>query len=277
MRNATLRRLCAITANTFTEASRQRFFALLVLLGMVVAVSGAFLRVFNFGSSELKFTADFGFGCVFFFGSILAVVMTTQLFFAELENRTALPLLARPVRRWEFVAGKFLGAWALLGVFTALIFGVLGALLLVRSHELAQEAIRAGESAPWFSVQGLAIFALLQWLRLGVVAALTLLVCSFARSLLYAVTVSSLALLVCQMQGTARAALASGSNSWVRVVVETAGRLLPDLQLFDLGVPLALQPAGVPAGVVASAAGYGIFYTVVLLALAVWLFSDREI
>jgi ABC-type transport system involved in multi-copper enzyme maturation permease subunit len=278
MRLPVLRRLFALSANTFTEASRQRFFAFLVLLGMAVAVSGAFLRAFNFGNSELKFTADFGFGCVFFFGSILAVVMPAQLFFSELDNRTALPLLARPVRRWEFVAGKFLGAWALLGVFCALLFGVLGALLFLRSRELAQEALLAGGEAPWFSMGGLALFALLQWLRLGVVAALTLLVCGFARSFLYTVVVSFLALLVCQLQGAGRAAFAKGAGTpWARALTDGLGRLLPDLQLFDLGVPLVLQPEGAPAGAVTSAAAYGGLYELALLALAAWLFLDREI
>jgi ABC-type transport system involved in multi-copper enzyme maturation permease subunit len=274
---ASFQRVRWIAMNTFTEALRQRFFALLLLLGAALAASGTMLRVFNFGNSELNFVADFGFGGMFFFGSILAVVMTAQLFFSELDNRTALPLLARPVRRWEFFAGKFLGIWALLGVFTALLGTVLGVLLMVRFQGLAALAAEAGREPPWFSTGGLAVFAVLQWVRLGVVAALTLFVCSFARTFLYAMTVSTLAVLACQLQATGQAALAKTDGVWLRALVGGLGRIVPDLQLFDLGVPLTLQAAGVPVETVLSALGYGLLYMPVLLALAVWLFLDREI
>ena len=267
-----------IAANTFTEAARQRFFAFLVLLGAGMACAGMFLRAFNFGNSELKFVADFGFGGMFLFGAILGIVMPAQMFFSELDNRTALPLLARPVRRWEFLAGKFLGVWVLLGVFVGLLGSVLGVMLRVRAGELAVVAEEVGREAPFFSEWGLVVFCLLQWLRIGVVSAVALLVCSFARSFLYAVVVSALAVLVCQLRGMGQVAFArEDAAEWVRVVAGGVGNAIPDLQVFDLGVALVLQPGGVEWGVVASAVGYGVLYLPVLLALAVWMFTDREI
>ncbi|MDR2844548.1 MAG: ABC transporter permease subunit [Puniceicoccales bacterium] len=282
-----MRRILWIAANTFTEALRQRFFAFLLLLGVALAASGSLLRVFDFGNSELKFSADFGFGGMFLFGSILSVVMTAQLFFSELDNRTALPLLARPVRRWEFFLGKFFGIWALLGVFVVALGAVLGGMLLMRYWDLAAtaEAIRTANPkapspppTPWFSVSGFALAGLLQWVRLGVVASVTLLVCSFARTFLYAVIVATMSVLVCQMQGIGRVAFTKADNAgWVRTLADVLGRVIPDLQLFDLGVPLALQPEGVPLGTLFSALGYGALYVPVLLLVAVWLFNDREI
>jgi ABC-type transport system involved in multi-copper enzyme maturation permease subunit len=277
MRNSLLR-VRTLARNTFTEAIRQRFFGFLVLLGAALAVAGALLRTFNFGNSELKFTADFGFGAIFLFGSILAVVMTAQLFFSEIENRTALTLLARPVRRWEFFAGKFFGMWALLGVFVVVLAAILGFLLQMRAWELAAQTA-AEAQPPWFDASGFALFALLQWLRLGVVAALTLLVCSFAQTFLYAVVVATLAVLVCQLRGVIETLpdATRGESVWLRQAVAAICRLIPDLQMFDLGVPLALDPKGVPAAVSAAALGYGSLYVLLLLALAIWLFWDREV
>jgi ABC-type transport system involved in multi-copper enzyme maturation permease subunit len=276
-------RVFTLAANTFIEAARQRFFAFLILLAAALAAGGSLLRTFNFGNSELKFTADFGFGGMFFFGSILAVVMMAQLFFSELDNRTALTLLARPVRRGEFFLGKFLGVWALLGVFVALTGGVLLVMLLTRSWELSADALaeaaatRTAPQLPVFSAGGLALGCLLQWLRLGTAAALTLLVCSFARSFLYTVVVATMAVLACQLQGLAREAFAKTSGpAWSRITAEL-GRLIPDLQLFDLGAPLALQPESVPAGAALSALGYGALYPLVIVPIAVWIFADREL
>jgi ABC-type transport system involved in multi-copper enzyme maturation permease subunit len=94
--NARLTRTSWIARITFLEAIRQRFFAFLLVLSAVMVVSSVSLRFMDFGHSELKFVADFAFGGMFLFGSVLALVMTAQLFFAEIENRTALTLLAKP-------------------------------------------------------------------------------------------------------------------------------------------------------------------------------------
>src|SRR5688572_4975393 len=104
-----LRRVELIARNTMREAARQRLFAFIVLLAAVFVVGVQWLGALNFASSELKFIADFGFGAMAFFGGALAIVATAQLFFSEFERRTVLTLLAKPMRRSEFVVGKFVG------------------------------------------------------------------------------------------------------------------------------------------------------------------------
>ncbi|MDR2980876.1 MAG: ABC transporter permease [Puniceicoccales bacterium] len=278
MTDSSLLRVRWIAGNTFVEALRQRFFAFLFLLAAGLAASGMLLRTFNFGQSELKFIADFGFGAMFLFGSILAIVMTVQLFFSELDNRTALTLLAKPVRRWEFVLGKFLGIWTLLGVFIALLGVVLAVMLSIRMPELVESASRNGEPLPFLNLKGLGMFCLLQWFRLGVVAALSLMICSFAQTFLYAVIVSAMGILLCQVQSAGVSAFSKpDQETWVRTLANGVGKVIPDLQLFDLGVPLVLSPAGAPQSAVLSALGYGALYMPVLLFITVFLFSDREI
>jgi ABC-2 type transport system permease protein len=139
------RRTLWISRVTFLEAVRQRFFAFLLVLSAAMVLSSVSLRVFDFGHGELKFIADFGFGGMFFFGSVLAVVMTAQLFFSEIDNKTALTLLAKPLSRAEFLLGKFFGAWAVLGVFVVVLAGLQGAVLWAREQELIAAAEQAGK------------------------------------------------------------------------------------------------------------------------------------
>jgi len=106
---SSLSRVRLIAVNTAGEAVRQRYFLVSGLLAAAVVALSSGLGAMDFGASELKFIADLGFGALFFFGSLLAVVLPVHLFFSEMENRTALTLLARPLRRWEFLAGKLLG------------------------------------------------------------------------------------------------------------------------------------------------------------------------
>ena len=132
-----LTRTLLIAHNTLREAARQKLLNFLLWLALVLGAR--WFRDFNFGAPELKFLADCGFGAMAFFGAALTVAATAQLFFSEIENRTALTLLAKPVWRAEFVVGKFLGIVALAGVFCGMLTVLLGAVLWWREGELMRE------------------------------------------------------------------------------------------------------------------------------------------
>lgn len=263
---------------TFLEAVRQRFFAFLMVLGTAMVLSSVSFRVFDFGHGELKFIADFGFGGMFFFGSVLAVVMTAQLFFSEMDNKTALTLLAKPLSRAEFLLGKFFGAWAVLGVFVIVLASLLGAVLWAREIELVAAAEQAGKIPTTFSASGLLEFVALQWLRLGVVTAIVLALSSLARTFLFAVVVGALAVVAGQLQWIAQDAVLKPTDSVVyEAFLWVSCRLIPNLQQFNIGDALVLGSAGVPAGAVSTVAMSGLFYMVAYLFVGALIFRRREI
>ncbi len=276
--SASLRRCYWIFRVTFLEAVRQRFFAFLLVLGAAMVLSSVAFRVFDFGHGELKFIADFGFGGMFFFGSVLGVVMTAQLFFGEIDNRTALTLLAKPLSRAEFLLGKFFGAWAVLGVFVAVLAGLLGLVLWGREQELIALAEQSGKVPPVFDAAGLAAFALLQWLRLGVIVAIVLAVCALARTFLFAVVIGALAVVAGQLQWIAQdAVLRPADSPAYDALLWVTTRLLPNLQQFNIGDALVLSSAGVPSGAVLAVAASGCAYAAAYLFLATLVFRRREI
>jgi ABC-type transport system involved in multi-copper enzyme maturation permease subunit len=263
---------------TFLEAIRQRFFAFLFILGAALVLASGAVRVFDFGHSELKFLADFGFGGLFLFGSILGVVMTAQLFFAEIDNRTALTLLAKPLSRAEFLAGKFLGIWAVLGVFVLVLAALLAAMLGWRAAELAQLAAERRLAPPECDLAGLALYAALQWLRLGVVVAMVLAVAAAARTFLFAVVVGALAVLAGQLQWLSQELLLKPAEPGLgHAALWLLTHLLPNLQQFNLGDALVLAPHQVTAGTLPWVFLSGVAYVVAFLVLATFLFRRREI
>ena len=272
--NPSLQRTLWISRVTFLEAVRQRFFAFLMVLGAAMVLSSVSFRVFDFGHGELKFIADFGFGGMFFFGS----VMTAQLFFSEIDNKTALTLLAKPLSRSEFLLGKFFGAWAVLGVFVVVLSGLLGAVMWAREQELVALAEQAGKVPVTFSASGLGQFALLQWLRLGVVIAIVLTVSALARTFLFAVVVGSLAVVAGQLQWIAQDAVLKPTGSALYgAFLWLSTRLLPNLQQFNIGDALVLGATGVPAEAVAEVAFSGVAYMVAYLFIGTLVFRRREI
>jgi len=270
--------IAAIAKNTFREALRQKFVNFLVILAVALVLSANFFRQFDFETGELKFIADFGFGAILLFGSILAIVMSAQLFFAEMENRTALTMLAKPIRRWEFLTGKFAGIALLLAAFVLLMSAVLAGFLWLRENELMGQFPDAFAEGRLVSYSGLALYALVQWLKFSLLAAITLLIASFANTNLYCVVMAFFVMLICQLQYVAQERLDDIDILVLKGLAWTAARIFPNFQLFNVGQPLAFpEPAVSLPMAVPSIAGYAILYTLCFLGLTLYSFRHREI
>ena len=271
-----LRRTLLIAQNTWLEATRQRLFNFLLFLALALVIGARWFRDFNLGAPELKFLADCGLGAMAFFGAALTITATAQLFFSEIENRTALTLLAKPVWRAEFVVGKFLGVLAVVAVFCALLTTLLAAVLWWRESELMREYPENFAQGRVVSYPLVALAGLMQWLKLAVLAAFTLLVASFAQTQLFAVVTGFFILVICHLQYLAHDSYVRGGRLAGRMVSGAIAAMFPNFQLFTLAD--SLNAAEAPAGVhVLRIALYGLGYIVVACGLAVFSFRRREI
>ena len=267
-----------IAANTFLEAVRQKFFNAVLLLSVALVVGSVFFQQFDFGSSELKFISDFGFGAVFLFGSILSIVLSTQLFFNELDNRTALTLLAKPIHKLESLAGKFFGAYALMFCFTFSLSLVLAGLLFWRETVLMGQLAEGFDRGRLIRYGDVFVFGFIQWIKFGVIAAMTLFVGSFAQTNLFTIVVSFFGLVICQLQYIARDAylgMAAGAGRWL---VQGLSWLFPNFQLFNIGDQL-VYPVEEPLALVTLGliTAYGLVYSVAFVLLAQLNFRSREL
>ena len=271
-----VRRVRLIAGNTMREAIRQRLFAFVGLLAVALVVSAQWLRELNFGSSELKFIADFGFGAMTFFGSVLTIIAMAQLFFSEIEHRTVLTLLAKPVRRSEFVIGKYSGVVALAGVFCATLTLLLMAVLWFRETTLMRDfpdAFGHGRAVSYLAV-GVAGFA--QWLKLAILGVGTLIVGSFARTQLFTTAAGFMILLICQLVFLAENAAVQGGSVVARLAAKSLLLLFPNFQLFDLSDSLGAGES-VAWIQLARLTTYSAGYVIVACMLAALAFRRREI
>lgn len=269
-------RLGIVAGNTFLEAVRQKLFNFLLLLAVALVASVQLFREFNFGSSELKFIADFGFGAMVFFGSTLTIAATAQLFFSEIENRTALTILAKPIWRTEFIFGKFLGVFAVAGVFCGLTTLLLAGLLYHREGVLMNANPEMFENGRIIHYGDLVLMGVLQWLKFGVLAAITLLVASFSNTNLYTVVMGFFVLVICHLQYLARDAYASVASLPLRLLVQVLGYVFPNFQVFNLTDQIGIGE-GIETAVFARVAGYALIYIAAIGGLAVYSFRNREI
>jgi ABC-type transport system involved in multi-copper enzyme maturation permease subunit len=268
-------RVEVVARNTIREAIRHRLFQFVGILAVLLVLGAQGLRGLNFGTSELKFIADFGFGSIAFFGSVIAIVTTSQLFFSEVESRTVLTLLARPIWRSEYVAGKFLGSVMLSACFCAVLTGLLIGVLWRRETALmtiSPDAFAHGRAVDYVAVTA-AGFA--QWLKFTVLIALTSLVASYARTQLFTTAAGFAVLAVCHLQFMAHASAYSIHAAYVHHALTALSVFFPDFQLFDFS-----ESIGAGDGIAWSKIGRLAFYTggysTVICTLAALTFQRRE-
>ncbi|MBD3870854.1 MAG: ABC transporter permease subunit, partial [Acidobacteria bacterium] len=138
-----MRAVWAIAANTFREAVRDRVLYLFIGFAVVMVVSSKLFGMLTVGN-ETKIIKDIGLAAMQFFSMLIAVMMSMILISREVDSRTVFNILAKPVRRWQFILGKYLGLVLIVAANLVLITFVLMLTVLVAAGELDLMLLFAG-------------------------------------------------------------------------------------------------------------------------------------
>ncbi len=132
-----IRQLLAISRHTFTESIRQPILAVLTLICAMALVLSPALAAYSLDDDN-KLLIDMGLSSLFVAGLLMAAFTATGVVSRELEDKTALTVLSKPVPRPVFVLGKYLGVSAAI----AIAFWVLCVIfLLTVRHRVMQAAM----------------------------------------------------------------------------------------------------------------------------------------
>lgn len=105
---AWLRRLSVLAGHTFTQLVRMKVFYFLLVFFLIIFVVGFLISSIS-PDAELKLVKDASFGIMQNFGWIFGVVGMALLLPKDLEDRTLYTILTKPVRRYEYLLGKYFG------------------------------------------------------------------------------------------------------------------------------------------------------------------------
>jgi len=101
----------SIAANTFLESVRQPVFAVIVASAVGLVVVSPYITMFTLQQSPRLIT-DMGLATVLLAGLLLGAFTASNVISQEIENRTVLTVISKPVGRAEFILGKYLGVMA---------------------------------------------------------------------------------------------------------------------------------------------------------------------
>src|SRR6266567_5500033 len=242
-------RIVHIASNTFREAVRDR--VLYNLIAFALLMSGAAVLVGQISIDiERLVVINLGLTAVSLFGLVIAIFIGIGLVSKEMDKRTLYTVLSRPVRRWEFIVGKFFGLTGTLIVNTFLMaIGVFLALLYV-AHKFEK---------PDALILVALYFIILQFL---IICALALLFSSFSSPLLSAVFAFSLFVIGSFSEDLRNfATLAHGLTRWFATA---AAYLVPNFSALNVISAVAhQQPMG--SHLILQNTLYALFYTAAAL------------
>src|ERR1700709_1855284 len=107
--------ILAIARNTFREAARNKVLYSLLFFAILLIVSAMALGELSL-NEEARMTRDLGLFGIDLFSVLIAIFVGVNLLYKGLDRKTVYAILPKPIARWQFVLGKWLGMLLTLAV-----------------------------------------------------------------------------------------------------------------------------------------------------------------
>jgi ABC-type transport system involved in multi-copper enzyme maturation permease subunit len=268
-------KVAAIARTTAKESMSQPLFYVLLAVGIFGLILFPFVP-YNTLGEDIKMVKDEGLTLIMVLSVILALWTASVSISDEIEGRTALTLLSKPVGRRQFVFGKFLGV--IMPV--VIMFVILGAVFLCSvSFKVIYDARETGQAEPGWQQCRAEMLQVAPGLALSLMETIVLASISVAIStrlpmlpnLIICASIYVLGHLV-----PALAVSSVGQNEYVRFVAALQAAIFPVLENFNISAAIATGQQ-VPLIILGAAALYCLLYCMVAMLLALLLFEDRDL
>ena len=261
-----------VAVNVFKESVRDKVLYNLVAFAVLLMASTYLLGQLTAGQ-DIKIIKDLGLAAISLFGLMIAVFIGIGLVWKEVDKRSIYGILSKPVRRHEFVLGKFFGLLLTLAVNLGIMTVAFYAVLALNAW-LAVPTTLAALSAPATDPAMLKAILLIG-AELALVTALALFFSTFSSPFLSAGLTVGL-WVIGHFNADLRnfgAVVDSRAAEWL---TRALYYVLPNFAAFDIksqvvwGVP-------VPVADVALTLAYALVYVSLVLTAAVTIFSRRDL
>jgi Cu-processing system permease protein len=255
-------KVAAIAALTVREALRQKLAVNLLVFAVLLVCSSIFLSQVTFGE-QYRIIVDLALSAMEVFGVLIAVFLGAGLVSRDVERRTVYPLVAKPLSRAQYVAGRYLGLVAT----TTLNLAVMAVFLL---------AVLATYTGGLGFLRDTPVLATLgaTALQLAMIGAVAVFFSSFTTATLSAIFALSLAVAGHLASDLVRYWSTQGiAAGWLGKAMYV---VIPNLEALNFKEAMVYKDA-LPAGVLAAAFAYGLLYAAGVAAAAAAVFTRRDL
>ncbi|MBU2591784.1 MAG: ABC transporter permease subunit [Nitrospinae bacterium] len=217
---------------------------------------------------------DFSLSSASFISLILTLFIGQNLITKDIDRRSIYTVISLPIKRGEYIIGKFLGLLTLI-LFSVTILSALGGLSVCIAGVLSPQEINQTISWGNYFLASLFIF-----LKLAIIAAILFLFSSLATSAFLPLSLAIAFYMIAESVEEVRIFIESASpnikpNLAIQYLAKLAYYIFPNFEAFDLK-PAAIYSLPIDTGHLVYLAAYSLFYMVIAMAIAAIIFERRE-
>ncbi|MGH7900931.1 MAG: ABC transporter permease [Thermodesulfobacteriota bacterium] len=265
-----MKRIWTVANNTFREAIRDRVLYSLILFAILMILSSLVLAGIS-AEQYNKIVKDLGLTVISLIGVIISVFLGMGLVYKEIEKKTVYNIFSKPIRRYEFILGKYLGL-----AFTILLNTIAMAFILfliVLYTEYRHEGIiRYYYGGLYFIEFFEAIY--FEYLEFLVIIGIALLFSSFTTPVM-TLLFTILLFAVGRFSSDIRLFAEQVKNPLAKYVTEFIYSVVPNLEKFDIRSE-AVYGGIISFELMAYTTIYAVIFSIVLVILSIIIFQRRE-
>ena len=298
-RGSHIGRIIVIARHAFTQLVRMKVFYFLAVFA-VIAIASNFFDLpqhegpESIGVNVLRSIKSWSLGTMTLFSVVLSIVATALLLPKDVEDRTLYTILAKPVPRIDYLAGKLLGVLMLVFVSLALMNVLMVVVLQIRTSIVLEQQLDMAKALNWpkeaidslkletaangptWSLQG-AVFAV--FLRASIMASLALLISTFSTSTLFTTIISFLIYFIGHFQADVRDAYLqagqAGEGVFARLVSLVLSLVMPDFQNFNV-IDAVIEGQTMPLLILGKLTLIGLYYAIFFTIASWFVFAEKE-
>jgi ABC-type transport system involved in multi-copper enzyme maturation permease subunit len=261
-----VRPIIAIASTTVGEAIRRKVLLIILLIGVLFLVVAPGLGVLS-ARSETTVLKGMMLGVIQLTAAVIAVVLTVYMIPNEIERRTIYTILSKPVQRWQFLMGKYLGAVAALGMMMALMSAIMVFVFSYQTGNIAEGTSLVRAPAMYF-------------IQMSLLAAVAIFFSTFVTPLVNFFLSGGIYLLGSLFNPFFQTLEESkGAPAFAKAAAKIVNMLIPNFANYNVQNPLINtgQTIGNETEYYLKALGYGLLYVGVLLVGGMLIFDRREV
>lgn len=265
-----MKKILVVALNTFLEARRDRVLYSLALFALIMILSSLVFCTIS-AEQHNKIVKDFGLTAISIFGIMISIFLGTGLVYKEIEKKTVYNIFSKPIERYQFIVGKYLGLSLTLLVIT-LCMGIIVFLIVIYVEIPNSSFVKFYYGGHYFAEFFLAIY--FQYLEFLVVIGIALALSCFTSPIL-AVLMSFLVFAVGRFSADIKLFTEEVQNPIANIFSSIVYVVVPNLEKFNVRKE-AVYGGDISFGLVINTTIYCLIFVLVLLLISILVFQRKE-